>query len=148
MRLPLALPLATAALLLAAGCDVLTNRPPLTRDYGAPYAVRNGVVVGFPGEVERRTPAITAGGDLWVVVRYRGGCGDHTFDLERDAVEGGSIIWLEHLVSDETCNGTVEDTVRISLSAALRPGGTQQAVALATPDGDELVIQRSSGGEE
>ena len=148
MRLPLALALVAAPLLLAAGCDVLTNRPPLARDYGAPYAVRNGVVVGFPGEVERRTPAITATGDLWVVVRYRGGCGEHAFDLERDAVQGGSIIWLEHLVSDETCDETIDDTLRVSLSAALRPGGTQPALALATPDGDELAILLPSGGEE
>lgn len=137
--------LVAAVALLIGGCDALTNRPPLARDFGAPYAVRTGVVIDAAGAPEQPTPAVTLGGVLWTVVTYRGGCGSHTFTTESDGLSsGGSVVWLRHLTQGETCNRFLQDTLRIPLEGALRPYGETPALTLATPDGDELDLAWSA----
>ncbi len=134
-----------AAALLLGGCDALTNRPPLARDFGAPYSVRTGVVIDQAGAPEQPTPAVTLGGDLWVVVAFRGGCGSHAFRTAADGLSsGGSVVWLRHESRGETCTRVVQDTLRIPLEASLRPSGSSPALTLATPDGEELALAWSA----
>jgi hypothetical protein len=140
-----ALGVAALVAVLLAGCDALTHRPTLPRDFGAPYDVRVGVVIEASGAPVQPTPAVTLGGELWAVVTYRGGCGAHAFQTEADGVaSGGSVVWFRHQAWGETCNRLVQDTLRIALDAPLRPSGTAPAVTLATPGGDELPLTWSA----
>ena len=138
-----------AVALLIGGCDALINRPLIARDFGAPYAVRLGAVASFPEAPARPTPAVTAAGDLWVVVAYHGGCAEHTFTPDVDGLSPGrTVVWLHHDAGGETCRGVVEDTLRIRLAASLRPGTGAPALSLATPEGDEVPLTAPSGGTQ
>ena len=137
------LPCLAGAVVFAAGCDLVTYRPPVGRDFGVPYAVRAGVpVLVAPGRV-LETPALDAAGRMYTVVEYEGGCNPHAFALEFDARQADrTIVWLIHDDGGDRCEETVRDTVVVDLGSAYRPG----PIALETPSGDELLLTSVVGG--
>jgi hypothetical protein len=128
---------------VAAGCDLVTYRPPVGRDFGAPYAVIAGVPVTIaPGRVVE-TPALDPERRLFVVVEYEGGCNPHTFAIGSDAsAEDRTLLWLVHDDGGDRCEVLVRDTAVVDLGSAYRPG----TIALETPQGEEVVLTSLVGG--
>jgi hypothetical protein len=137
------LPCLAVVALLAAGCDLVTYRPPVGRDFGSPYAVRAGVpVLVAPGRV-LETPALDPARRMYAVVEYEGGCNPHAFTLGSDTrQEDRTIVWLIHDDGGDRCEELVRDTVVVDLGTAYRPG----PIALDTPGGDQLLLASLGGG--
>jgi hypothetical protein len=128
---------------LLAGCDLITYRPPVGRDFGAPYALRAGVPVAVaPGRV-LETPGVDASRRLFAVLEYEGGCSEHSFVVASDATQDDrTVVWLVHDDGGESCEELLRDTVVVELGSAYRPG----PIALETPQGDEVVLTSLAGG--
>jgi hypothetical protein len=140
MRLVYALAFAGAAL---GGCDVLTYRPPLGRDFGAPYDVRENVVITLRTGLTLDTPTLDPTRRLVALVEYVGGCAEHAF-TPTSVTDGNerTVLWLVHDDGGDTCERFVRDTLIVDLGDTAHPG----ALALATPGGDELVLDIAPGG--
>jgi len=122
---------------LAAGCDLVTYRPPVGRDFGAPYAVRAGVPIRLNPGTLVQTPAVDASRRLFAVLEYEGGCREHTFVAESDASIGErTVVWLVHDDGGDRCDELVRDTVVVDLGDAYRPG----ALVLETPQGETVAM--------
>ncbi len=132
-----------AVVLCVAGCDLLTYRPPVGRDFGAPYAVRAGIPIQIgPGRV-LDTPALDEIRRMYTVVEYEGGCLQHTFALASDArAEDHTLVWLVHDDGGDRCTELIRDTVVVELGAAYRPG----PMSLETPGGEQLPLAVPAGG--
>jgi hypothetical protein len=138
-----ALPLLAGVAISAAGCDLVTYRPPVGRDFGAPYAVVAGVPVTIsPGRVVE-TPALDAERRLFVVVEYEGGCNPHSFAVASDAsADDRTLVWLVHDDGGDRCEDLVRDTAVVGLGSAYRPG----PMALEMPQGEVVLLTLVGGG--
>jgi hypothetical protein len=125
-------------LALAPGCDLVTYRPPVGRDFGAPYVVRAGVPMNVAPGVVLVTPAIDAQRRLLTVVEYEGGCLPHSFAIQFDAsASDATVVWLVHDDGGDRCEQLVRDTVAIDMGAAYRAGD----LTLDTPSGDLIALR-------
>ena len=132
-----------AALCFGAGCDLVTYRPPVGRDFGHPYAVRTGILVEASPSVVLMTPAVDASRRLIAVVEYEGGCRNHAFAVASDAAATDrTYLWLVHDDGGDRCEELVRDTVAVELGAAYRPG----PLTLEIPNGDPVQLTSIAGG--
>jgi hypothetical protein len=131
------------AVLVGAGCDLVTYRPPVGRDFGHPYAVRAGVPVPLAPGLVVATPAVAADRRLFAVVEYEGGCREHSFAIASDpSAEDRTYVWLVHDDGGDRCEELVRDTVAVDLGAAYRPG----PLTLEIPNGTALAVTSLVGG--
>jgi hypothetical protein len=133
-----------ATVLIAAGCDLVTYRPPVGRDFGAPYVVRAGVPIAVPPGVVVATPAVDARRRLLAVVEYEGGCLPHEFEIRFDAsATDATVLWLVHDDGGDRCDELVRDTVALDMGAAYRAGD----LTLDTPTGELIALTSLAGGD-
>lgn len=129
---------------VAAGCDLVTYRPPVGRDFGAPYVVRAGVPMTVPPGVVVSTPAVDSRRRLLAVVEYEGGCLPHSFEVGFDASQvDATVLWLVHDDGGDLCEQLVRDTVAVDMGSAYRAGD----LTLDTPSGDLIALTSLAGGD-
>jgi hypothetical protein len=138
------LALLCGALALTAGCDLVTYRPPVGRDFGAPYVIRTGIPMVLPPGLVVATPAVDSQRRLLAVVEYEGGCQPHSFALASDAIDAESTtLWLVHDDGGDRCEELVRDTLSVDLGSAYRAG----SMTLDTPSGEALALTSLAGGD-
>lgn len=109
------------AVVLLAACDNVggSDRP----DFGDAYTVRS---------------AALDGDTLRAVVRYSGGCEDHTFERRSQSDGQRAELWFVHDANGDLCEALVTDTL-VSEVGVLH-GGASPLVLLA-PSGDEVPLR-------
>jgi hypothetical protein len=79
------------------------------------------------GKTYRIKSFIIAGNILSIDVSYRGGCGQHTFELYSNGLLKKSLppqidVFLEHKKENETCSEEIKQTLKFDISALKKSG--------------------------
>ena len=126
-------------LLLVGGCD-LVDRPPLERDFGAPYEILLNVPTAdvIPG-ARGITPLIEEQrGRVVAVARYQGGCAPHTFRLDYTLEEDQALIWFFHASNADECEGEVIHAIQQLLPQEVL---SKETIVLLEPDSGKTELR-------
>jgi hypothetical protein len=125
--------------LLGGGCD-LVERPPIQRDFGAPYEILFNVPAAevIPG-ARGITPLIEEQrGSIVAVVRYLGGCAPHTFRLDYTLEGDQALIWFIHASNADECAGDVIHVIQEPLPFEVLAKAT---IVLLEPSSNETELR-------
>lgn len=82
--------------------------------FGDPYRI---ILQTVPGEPD--LPPSLIGDTLQVLVSYAGGCENHSFELDYNAVPDTTRLWMRHDAQRDQCEAHIIETVRIPVRAGL-----------------------------